>query len=178
MGITHSFTSTKNDGGDTSLIKPSDWNADHIISGAVTTLIHTHSITTEHTGTSCGGSWTDLSSNTNFTKSRSGSMLRISGRFAGQVRETTSGEDLVAARVVIDSAGTPQYLMLASAIWNDTYGNNYFMLQGGTTTHLTGLSSGTHTVKIQAITGATGDIYLRPSAGSPYEYGIVEIVEE
>lgn len=147
---------------------------------ATPSLIHTHSVTTEHTGTSCGGAWTDLSDNTTFTKVRNSSMLRVTGRFAAQARETTSGEDLAGARVVIDSAGTPQYLMLASMLFNDTMGNNYWMLQGGATTHLTGLAAGSHTVKIQAITGpaGTGDIYLRPSTGTPYEYGVVEIVEE
>ena len=29
MGIKHAFTSTKDDGDDSTLVKPSDWNADH-----------------------------------------------------------------------------------------------------------------------------------------------------
>src|SRR6185369_3567111 len=29
-GIKHSFTSAKSDGSDSSLVKPSDWNADHV----------------------------------------------------------------------------------------------------------------------------------------------------
>jgi hypothetical protein len=29
MAITHTFVSTKSDGGDSSLVKPSDWNGDH-----------------------------------------------------------------------------------------------------------------------------------------------------
>lgn len=33
MGITHSKVSAKADGGDSSLVLPSDWNADHVISG-------------------------------------------------------------------------------------------------------------------------------------------------
>lgn len=31
MGIKHAFTSGKSDGGDTSVVRPSDWNADHVI---------------------------------------------------------------------------------------------------------------------------------------------------
>jgi hypothetical protein len=30
MGITHAFTNPKEDGGDTTIVRPSDWNADHV----------------------------------------------------------------------------------------------------------------------------------------------------
>lgn len=38
MGITHSFVSGKSDGSDTSLVKPSDWNAAHVIGDGTMTL--------------------------------------------------------------------------------------------------------------------------------------------
>lgn len=31
MAITHNFISAKSDGGDATLVKPSDWNADHVV---------------------------------------------------------------------------------------------------------------------------------------------------
>jgi hypothetical protein len=36
MPATHAFSSAKSDGGDATLVKPSDWNADHV--GLVDTL--------------------------------------------------------------------------------------------------------------------------------------------
>ncbi|MFZ9272090.1 MAG: hypothetical protein ACO24B_01600 [Ilumatobacteraceae bacterium] len=36
MPIKHSFVSSKADGADTSLVRPSDWNADHILDGSLT----------------------------------------------------------------------------------------------------------------------------------------------
>ena len=38
MGITHAFASAKADGGDATLVKPSDWNAAHVIGAATITL--------------------------------------------------------------------------------------------------------------------------------------------
>ncbi len=38
MGITHAFTSAKVDGSDASLVKPSDWNASHVIGDGTMTL--------------------------------------------------------------------------------------------------------------------------------------------
>lgn len=31
MAVTHSFVSAKSDGGDATLVKPSNWNADHVV---------------------------------------------------------------------------------------------------------------------------------------------------
>jgi len=31
MTVTHSFVSAKSDGGDTTIVRPSDWNADHVV---------------------------------------------------------------------------------------------------------------------------------------------------
>lgn len=33
MSITHAFTSAKSDGGDATLVRPSNWNADHVLTG-------------------------------------------------------------------------------------------------------------------------------------------------
>jgi hypothetical protein len=33
MGITHAFTNPKSDGADTTVVRPSDWNAEHVVSG-------------------------------------------------------------------------------------------------------------------------------------------------
>jgi len=38
MRITHAFTSPKADGSDTSLVRPSNWNADHIITGSTASV--------------------------------------------------------------------------------------------------------------------------------------------
>jgi hypothetical protein len=34
MAVTHPFVSAKADGGDSSLVRPSDWNASHVFTGA------------------------------------------------------------------------------------------------------------------------------------------------
>jgi hypothetical protein len=39
-GIAHAKTSAKSDGGDSTLVQPSDWNADHAITGAVSWADH------------------------------------------------------------------------------------------------------------------------------------------
>ena len=33
MSVVHNFTSAKSDGGDATLVKPSDWNANHTLTG-------------------------------------------------------------------------------------------------------------------------------------------------
>lgn len=33
MDVTHSFVSSKGDGGDSTLVRPSDWNASHVLTG-------------------------------------------------------------------------------------------------------------------------------------------------
>ena len=37
MVVTHAFTSAKPDDGDTSLVRPSNWNANHTLTGTVST---------------------------------------------------------------------------------------------------------------------------------------------
>ena len=39
MRITHAFTSPKADGSDTSLVRPSNWNADHVITGSTSIYV-------------------------------------------------------------------------------------------------------------------------------------------
>ena len=39
MSITHSFVSAKSDGGDATLVRPSDWNAAHVLEGFHPTII-------------------------------------------------------------------------------------------------------------------------------------------
>jgi hypothetical protein len=42
MGITHAFTSAKSDTGDATLLQPSNWNADHTVSGIGMVLLEQH----------------------------------------------------------------------------------------------------------------------------------------
>lgn len=46
MGITHAFTSSKTDGSDSTLVKPSDWNAAHVIGDGTMTLDASSSVGT------------------------------------------------------------------------------------------------------------------------------------
>lgn len=39
MGIKHAFTSAKSDGGDATLVRPSDWNAEHVLTGLTSPFI-------------------------------------------------------------------------------------------------------------------------------------------
>lgn len=42
MGITHSFVSAKSDGGDATLVRPSDWNAEHAVDGLAGAMTHSY----------------------------------------------------------------------------------------------------------------------------------------
>ena len=61
MGITHAFTSPKEDGGDMTVVLPSDWNADHI--GSVDSYLDVYSLPRDGTmgddfdGASLNGRW-------------------------------------------------------------------------------------------------------------------------
>lgn len=52
MGIKHAFTNPKSDGADTTVTRPSDWNADHVVVTVSATLTGAVTI--------ASGSWTDV----------------------------------------------------------------------------------------------------------------------
>lgn len=123
------------------------------------------------------GTWTDIISNQNFTVANTGSILEFDVRSMIQTAETSGGDDFVGGRIVIDSAGTPINKQFAGDIAGD-YNTGYFNpFKGSGTVKVTGLSAGTHTVKVQIYLGGGGNFYLRPSASGGFEFLGLQVTE-
>jgi len=123
-----------------------------------------------------GGSWVDLSANETFTKAQASTLIRVSGSVSAQVRDQSSAEQYARIRLLIDSAGTPVPVMVAQHLFSDMFGVQYIEVGGAASRLLSGLAAGAHTIKWQALsTGATADIYLRPSSGE--EYAVAQVTE-
>lgn len=99
MTVTHSFTSTKSDGGDTTVVRPSDWNADHVIANYSVRCTEASQTIDSATWTEMlfstedwdDGDWHSTSTNTGrftpptgITKVSISVVSRISGSTAGQ----------------------------------------------------------------------------------------------
>ena len=118
--------------------------------------------------------WTDVIANKDFTVDNSNSTILISFSGCLQVVTSVSG-GWASTRCVIDSGGTPQNLKLGGA---PNIGTAVNPLTGAGTLSITGLSAGTHTIKLQTIFGASGaSIYLRAATQSNQEFLTTTVVE-
>lgn len=126
------------------------------------------------TSLSSGFTWTDLSANQSFTVDLNTSTLWIS--VGGCVLLAGSANDNIATRIVIDSAGTPQNVIigrqqqLSASGWTNA-------LAASQRVPITGLSAASHTVKVQVASRLGGSFYCLASS-SPESYGLRIIVEE
>lgn len=150
MGITHAFTSAKSDGGDSSLVKPSDWNAAHVISGVGLILLE------QHTASS--------SATLNFTTAISATYDEYLVEFIG-ILPATTGTNLY-ARVSTDG-GSNWDSSAASYVgitMQNTGVTNFSATQATIATNVGG--GGTYTVF-----GVYGSMRMYPSVSRPWYVG-------
>lgn len=120
-----------------------------------------------------GGTWLDITPDQTITKTASDSTLEIVVRAVAQIADTTGGDDFMLAQVVLDSAGTPVTKPLAGDITSDDGFHNPFI--GNSPIFLTGISAGSHTIKVQVQTSGGGSLYCRPSGGQ--EFLTMQVIE-
>lgn len=102
--------------------------------------------------------WTDLHSDQSFTVDATTDIIQIS--VSGNVQVGTNTQQ-ASSRLVIDSATTPIVKPLGGG---RVFGGDYLnVLAGAGSFTLTGLSAGTHTVKVQIYSATNQTIYSRPS---------------
>jgi hypothetical protein len=118
--------------------------------------------------------WTDLTPDENFNVDSADSIVQIDVRAMIQALDTSSGEDLMGLRVIIDAAGTPITKQLAGNLsQTSAFYENPFIGTG--TISIEGLSPGTHTVAVQIWMAGGGNYYLRPS--SVVEFLAIQVLE-
>lgn len=173
MPITHEFVSAVSDGGDTSLVRPSDWNDPHV-GGSVELLLDYTYAGSDLTGaTMTGGADYDITGNQNFTVASASSLIEVSVRGLAQSHKNSGGDGLLLVKAIIDSAGSPVVKPLGGQdIYNSLYLNPF---TGLSSVYVSGLSAGVHTIKIVLRPDATDDLYLRPSS-SP-EFLAFQVIE-
>ncbi len=125
------------------------------------------------TGLAIGnGSWSDLNANQNFTVSAAGTaaVMVINVNGCALCGFGTAAE--IAARLIIDSAGTP----ITRKIGGIT--TNIDSPIAGCSFAVTGLSAGTHTIKIQLYASAAGNLaYCRCSSQANNEFLSIQVLE-
>lgn len=117
--------------------------------------------------------WTDVIANQNFTVDDANSIIMITAN--GMITLGSNGQCFARTRFVIDSGGTPQNILYGGTIVLSSAGMNG--LNGGSPIFITGLSAGTHTVKLQAWIDGTGSITCRASSLSPHESLAIRVLE-
>lgn len=117
--------------------------------------------------------WTDTFANKSFTVDNSTSVIRIS--CAGSMQILAASNTFGSSRLVIDSAGTPQNIKYGGGPITSTHGCN--PLTGGSPISVTGLASGSHTVKLQVLCGISGNQYLRALTQPNQEFLTTTVVE-
>lgn len=119
--------------------------------------------------------WLDVTANQNFTVADANSIVELVAR-AGIIITTNTVATLFAARLVIDSAGTPQNIKIGSNILQVA---NQFAspMMGNASVFVTGLSAGVHTVKLQIFSSVTGTAYCRASSLPNSEYVNLTVIE-
>jgi hypothetical protein len=120
------------------------------------------------------GTWADVVSNQNFTVAGTSSLLLVTVRLACSLVNGNGSVTNVGCAAQIDSAGTPINAPLGGDVLAATSGAG--MLNGGSF-FLSGLSAGTHTIKIRAKSGGTASLYCRPSGAADYEFAEISIYE-
>ncbi len=125
------------------------------------------------TGLAIGnGSWSDLNANQNFTVSAAGAaaVMVINVNGCALCGFGTAAE--IAARLIIDSGGTP----ITRKIGGIT--TNIDSPIAGCSFAVTGLAAGTHTVKIQLYASAAGNLaYCRCSSQANNEFLSIQVLE-
>ncbi len=118
--------------------------------------------------------WTDLCPNKNFDVAGTTSVIQIAMRGAALCGFGTAAE--IASRLNIDSGGTPIY----AKVTGTTTGGGAGVVNplGGCTFSLTGLSAGTHTVKVQLFADAASNLaYCRCSSNPDTESLAIQVLE-
>ena len=115
--------------------------------------------------------WTDLGTAQSFTVDDTNSTVEIhAGGFAYIIPTTVSAE--LAARLVLDGASTYSF---AGSYVRAGDGNNCF--DGNTPVFLTGLSVGSHTVKVQVYCTQAATLYCRCASVPGIEQLLIRVVE-
>jgi len=118
-------------------------------------------------------SWQDITSNQTFSVDDAASVIEIT--VTGNIRCGTAGS-IIGTRLVVDSAGTPVNALLGGAALNTSDYQN--ALAGAGTIYLTGLATGSHTVKVQLYpSGAGTTVYIRAATFPNGEYIQIHAVE-
>jgi len=110
--------------------------------------------------------WNDVGTNQTFTVDDVNSVIEIS--VSGNVLANSQ----VASRIIIDSAGTPITKYIGGSGSNNPNFAN--ILAGSTVVSITGLATGSHTVKLQANPGTNTGIviYCQPASNVTYSLSI------
>lgn len=136
MAIKHAFVSSKADGADTSLVRPSNWNADHVIDGGIAiddSFFTTCSLSLTGPGTDqtlCG-----ISSSTY--------------RSAKYQIQITAGTDFHVTEIHVVHDGTDCYMTEYGAVWsNDSLATFNAIIEGGQLKLLATPTSGTKSFRV------------------------------
>jgi len=104
--------------------------------------------------------WTDVNTNQSFTVGSGVSFITVSVS-GNAIVGHSGGAEFFGVRVVIDSGGTPVNHIIGGGY---TPGNYLNMFGGVNTIKVTGLSAGSHTIKVQVyIEGLLNTMYCQPS---------------
>jgi hypothetical protein len=115
---------------------------------------------------------TDLTTNQSFTVAGPASVIAISWR--GYIQDSiTSAAGGVATRMRLDSAGADTLYYIGGERVNAA-GNFANPLSGSGTTWITGLSAGTHTVKLRLFNDAAGTAHMRATGSEQLALTITE----
>ncbi len=118
--------------------------------------------------------WTDIGVNQSFTVDDAASIIEIDAGGMIYLTGVSSGT-YAAARLAIDSAGTPLYKQIGGTATNTNLATN--PLEGGATVTLSGLAAGAHTVKLQIAAGTAATVYCRAATNAQYESLTIRVIE-
>ena len=174
--ITHAFTSAKSDGADATLVKPSDWNASHVLTGTVSVAQGGTGVTTS-TGT---GNAVLSTSPTLVTPVLGAATATSVAMTTGTVSTSPSSATDLANKAYVDAAvanlsvKNSCNVATAAALPSNTYNNG----ASGVGATLTGVATGVLTIDGQTVSlndrvlvknevaSANNGIYLCTTAGA------------
>lgn len=112
--------------------------------------------------------WTDATADQTFTVTNASALVQINvGGSIFATHSVSGNSSQVSARVVIDSAGTPQNIIFAGDGLGGTQPRGNF-LAGSAPIYLSGLSAAAHTVKVQVFSNiANTSAFCRPVTINP-----------
>jgi hypothetical protein len=123
MGITHSKVSAKSDGGDATLVRPSDWNADHVLTGLVGGMGQTYLGTNN-----IGGTWTAMTARRIYAKKITLTATSVITSIDVYLRPNTDNVSNLVAGVISDSSGPN--LLIGAGGYAPTYLSNSSSMPG------------------------------------------------